>query len=795
VPGSSHRAGGVTAIAVAVLTIALVAVALPARASSRARRPSLQLPVARPELVRGAATSDDPVKGPTWPRLVDGDISDWRGQATGFAGTTVYSAGELVYVDHLFDSYGADDGGDAARLAVLDRVEDRLAETYRLDPASRPEEHYGDAGRQDAADLLELRVAADGETVWLLARTTTMIDPARTALLVLADTRAGPGPAEIPFGAGLQSTAADVAVLLTLGGGRLVDLSTGRQVTEIPVAVNAGGYTNALEAAVPRALLEQKDGPRAPALRLAAATGLADDGSPGRLEDLPGPGANLANVAFRAREPVRTWFDREQALALGARSIDRFFSEVDLTRLTTGVTERFRPRPGYHERVFTSSAAISREAGMEGVHQHYGVYVPAGAGPDPLPLTFWMHWRGGKAHTAASFAPGTMGDLGEARGGLVVSARGRGEATWYLGKGHVDFLEVWDDVLRTFPVDRDRVYVAGHSMGGWAAWLLSTLYPDRFAAAFAVAGPVTQGSWTGLDLPGCDRYGSGGYSPCYVAANDGDPRVQHTRKLLDNLRHVPVVVFQPAADELVPTAGVARQAERLVELGYRHRHYLFPTYDHSSHPLVDEWAEGARYLDRFRRDPDPARVTYVRDMPFERSVEIGPSQFRDPERGLRFDFDRAYWMSELSPADPVRGRARFDGRSLAIAEVPLRAVLEAGGPSAPGQSGPFVMTGLGWAPDGRGVPPSPTNGFELTMTGARAVRLDLARMAVSTERPINASVVTDGRVELRLTGRWPRRPVVTLDGAPVAAVVDDGGLRVTQPPPPVPGAGRKVVIS
>lgn len=783
------------AVAVAVLTIAFVAVALPARASSRWRRPLLQLPAAHAELLRGGATSDDPVRGPTWPRLVDGDVSDWRGQPTGFAGTSVYSAGELVYTDHLFDSYGADDGGDTARFGVLDRVEDRLPETYRLDGASRGEEHYGDAGLQDAADLLELRVAADGETVWLLARTTTMTDPARAALLVLADTRAGSATAEIPFGAGLQSTAADVAVLLTLGGGRLVDLATGRQLAEIPVAVNATGYTNALEAALPRSLVEQNATGRGSTLRLAAATGLAHRGAPGRLGDLPGPGANLANVAFRGREPVRTWFEKEQALALGARSIDRFFSEIALTRLTTGVTERFRPTPGYHERVFTSSAAISREEGLEGVHQHYGVYVPGRARPGPLPLTLWMHWRGGKAHSAATFVPGTMGELGEARGGLVVSPRGRGEETWYLGKGHVDFLEVWDDVLRVFPVDRDRVYVAGYSMGGWGSWLLSSLYPDRFAAAFVVAGAVTQGAWTGLDLPGCDRYGSGGYSPCYVPANDGDPRVQHTRKLLDNLRHVPVVVFQPAADELVPTTGVTGQVERLVELGYRHRYYVFPTYDHSGPGIVDEWAEGARYLDRFRRNPDPARVTYVRDMPFERSVEIGPSQVRDPERGLRFDFDRAYWMSELSPADPVRGRARFDGRSLAIPEAAVRLVAEVGGPSAPGQSGPFAMTGLGWGPDGRRSPSPPTNGFELTLTGARAVRLDLARMAVVTDRPITASVATDRAFDLRLTGRWPSRPSVTLDGAAVPAVVDDDGLRVAVPAPARPGAPRKLVIA
>src|SRR5947209_2294854 len=40
------------------------------------------------------------------PRKVDGDISDWHGRPTGFGGTTIYSSGELVYQDHIFDAWG-----------------------------------------------------------------------------------------------------------------------------------------------------------------------------------------------------------------------------------------------------------------------------------------------------------------------------------------------------------------------------------------------------------------------------------------------------------------------------------------------------------------------------------------------------------------------------------------------------------------------------------------------------------------------------------------------------------------
>lgn len=104
-----------------------------------------------------------------------------------------------------------------------------------------------------------------------------------------------------------------------------------------------------------------------------------------------------------------------------------------------------------------------------------------------------------------------------------------------------------------------------------------------------------QGAWTGADFDGRDDMKREEYTPCYIEANNSNPRDQHTRKLLENLRHVPLAILHGNLDELVPYSGVARQAERLAELGYRFRLYSFPSYEHYSHPVVDQWAEAARY--------------------------------------------------------------------------------------------------------------------------------------------------------------------------------------------------------
>jgi dienelactone hydrolase len=726
-------------------------------------------PVLGAEVPRGtwAVAPSEPVAPSS--KTVDGDPSDWIGEPTMFAGTVVHSAGELIYTDHLFDAYGADDGRDTDRRELFESAEEAVPEAYRAEatvnanlpgqvgapqpPVVGTDPHYGNLAYQSHADLVELRFAADGMDLWVLARTAQMDRPDQTALLLLVDSGENTGTADVPFNSGITTDRADIAVLLTGDRGWVADLARGA-VTALAtgsVATDPSGFTNAIEAAVPLALLGSGQ-----ALDVAAATG-SFDGDGGFVST--GLGANLANVAFRLDEPVREWFDERQALSLHAGTIDPFFQRVDVGALQAGATEEFHPGAGYHDRIFASTTpGLAVESAREGLFQHYGVYLPSAvADGEPLPLQWWLHWRGGNAHSAAALAPGIFRHMGEDRDGIVVSPRGRGTSTWYVGRGHADVLEVWDDLFATFAIDADRVYLSGHSMGGWGSYLFALLYPDRFAATLPVAGPVTQGAWTGVDFPGCDEFQSGEYSPCYISANDGRPRDQHTRKMLENLRNVPIAMFYGAADELVPIAGAARNHERLLELGYRHRFYTFPTYEHYTHPIVDEWAEGIAYLDTFTRDENPAHVTYARDLPFERAVnEVRAG-------GIAFDwrFDSAYWMSGLEIADG-RDRAEFDGQSLALDGADPLILPDAGGPASERQVGPYVYSGLQWLDDSGAV--AHANVFTASLTGASGVTLDLARMGIDVDQAVTATVTSDETLVLRLVGPWQAAPLVFVDG-------------------------------
>jgi len=51
--------------------------------------------------------------------------------------------------------------------------------------------------------------------------------------------------------------------------------------------------------------------------------------------------------------------------------------------------------------------------------------------------------------------------------------------------------EIIRDLARRYPIDRDRIYVAGCSNGGYMSLKMTTVYPDLFAASVPICGVVT----------------------------------------------------------------------------------------------------------------------------------------------------------------------------------------------------------------------------------------------------------------------------------------------------------------
>ncbi len=58
----------------------------------------------------------------------------------------------------------------------------------------------------------------------------------------------------------------------------------------------------------------------------------------------------------------------------------------------------------------------------------------------------------------------------------------------YWGCYTESLLAFLDDICRTLPVDPDRVYLTGLSMGGTGTWMLAMAAPERFAAIAPICG-------------------------------------------------------------------------------------------------------------------------------------------------------------------------------------------------------------------------------------------------------------------------------------------------------------------
>jgi predicted peptidase len=127
-----------------------------------------------------------------------------------------------------------------------------------------------------------------------------------------------------------------------------------------------------------------------------------------------------------------------------------------------------------------------------------------------------------------------------------------------LGEGARMALEIIDSVVGRLPIDRQRIYLTGHSMGGAGTWHMIAHRPRFFAAAVPVCGHP---------------------DPATAA----------------RVKDVPIWNFHGAADEVEPVETSRRMIAALKHAGGRPLHTEYPGLGHNAfawaytEPALIEW--------------------------------------------------------------------------------------------------------------------------------------------------------------------------------------------------------------
>ena len=207
-------------------------------------------------------------------------------------------------------------------------------------------------------------------------------------------------------------------------------------------------------------------------------------------------------------------------------------------------------RTGYLERAY-----ISR---IDDTPQPYFVQVPSSfkAGTkDRYPLVVFLH----------GYVPSYDKDrwwtempefniLFEQNSALLAIPFGRSN-TDFQACGEVDVLDVIAETKRLYPIDPDRVYLYGYSMGGMAVYHLAAHNPDTFAAGIVMAGRA--------DSPLQNKQALQKFQPYKQWLIHADNPIS----LCENFLNLPLHIYHGRDDPIISVDEARRMEARLKELG------------------------------------------------------------------------------------------------------------------------------------------------------------------------------------------------------------------------------------
>ena len=263
--------------------------------------------------------------------------------------------------------------------------------------------------------------------------------------------------------------------------------------------------------------------------------------------------------------------------------------------------------------------------------QPYGLYVPKTMEPGrKYPLVIALHSEESNFRVALRRTLGLPVRLGEMESAdmrnfppapdvqfLIACPHARG-TMGYRGIPERDVYDVLADVERRFPVDADRVYLTGASMGGAGALRLALTRPDIWAAVAVI---------------------------CPTPAPD-------IERLAINALNLPIRLFQGELDPVVPAKGTREWHRRLLDAGAPVEYIEYPAVRHNAWDLAYRDRAVLDWFEKHRRNARPARVRFTSDA---------------------YRYSSAYWVriDSLTPGASALFDGRLSGATLEVTTLNL----------------------------------------------------------------------------------------------------------------------------
>ncbi len=225
---------------------------------------------------------------------------------------------------------------------------------------------------------------------------------------------------------------------------------------------------------------------------------------------------------------------------------------------------------GTGQQVAVTANATSDKAGKH--PWRYFLYLPEGydvSAEEKWPLLLYLHGsslRGNDLKKLKRYGPPSFVEKRKDFPFLTVSPQLRGGA-WPTG----GLSSLLDELLASYPIDPDRVYLSGVSLGAMGAWTFAGAAPERIAALVPICA----------------------HGPSSVT---------------NALTEMPIWAFHGAKDKIVPMAPHRKLIESIKAAGGNARLTVYPEGDHGNviaptykNPELIEWL-----LDQKRVKPQPS---------------------------------------------------------------------------------------------------------------------------------------------------------------------------------------------